>query len=305
MKLVAIVLTFNESKHIERCLESLRGVADETIVVDSHSTDDTIEIARRLNATVMQHPFINQAKQFNWALAQLDSTSDWVLRLDADEYLTADLVMEIRTKLHELPSHTAGVVCGRRMTFQGRLIRFGGIFPIRIVRLFRYGRGHCEDRWMDEHIVVDGQLAGFQGDIIDDNLNSLAWWIDKHNRYSSREAIELLNRQHRFLPEANAAAGERSHASTKRWIKENFYYRLPGGCRAAAYFVYRYVLRFGFLDGPSGSAFHVLQGFWYRYVVDKKVAEVNRYLKTAGISIEQAINDVLGIKIEIRTKENS
>lgn len=298
MKLVAIVLTFNESLHLARCLASLKGIASEIVVTDCFSTDATLEIAHVHGARVIQREWINHATQFNWALTQLEPDTDWVLRLDADEYLTPELIAEIQSRLSALGPEIDGVYCSRRMTFQRRLIRYGGVLPVRVLRLFRYGRGECENRWMDEHIKVGGPTVDFAGELIDDNLQSLTWWTDKHNRYASREAVDLLNLEYGFMPHDSVASlrGGRQ-AGVKRWIKEQVYARLPGGLRAFAYFFYRYVIRLGFLDGQAGTAFHFLQGFWYRYLVDAKVAEVKRYMRDSGADVTEAIEKILGIRV--------
>lgn len=298
MKTVAIILTLNEAIHLERCIRSLRGVADQVVIADCYSTDATLEIARSRGATVIQNPWVNYASQFNWALTQLDRDTDWVLRIDADEYLTPELAGEIQGRLAGVGREIDGVFCGRRMTFQGRLIRHGGVFPIRVLRLFRYGRGECENRWMDEHIKVAGHTVDFQGELIDDNLNSLTWWTDKHNKYASREAVDLLNLEYGFMTHDSVAQLRGgSQAGFKRWLKERVYARLPGGFRAFAYFFYRYVIRLGFLDGHAGTTFHFLQGFWYRYLVDAKVAEVKRWMRDEGCDARVAIERVLGIKV--------
>ena len=298
MKLVAIILTLNEARHLPRCLASLEGVVDQILVADCFSTDYTIRIAEKSGAQVVQHEWSNHATQFNWALTQLNEDTDWVLRIDADEYLTSELAAEIGERLPGLDAEVDGVICGRRMTFQGPLIRFGGVFPVRVLRLFRYGRGECENRWMDEHIKVTGPTVDFRGELIDDNLNSLTWWTEKHNGYASREAVDLLNLKYGFMPlDSVASLADGSQAAVKRWIKESVYARLPGGFRAFAYFFYRYVIRLGFLDGQVGTAFHFLQGFWYRYLVDAKVAEVERYMKERDVDITTAIADVLQIRV--------
>lgn len=294
----AIILTFNESMHIERCIASLTGVVSQIFVVDSGSTDDTLAKARACGAQVLSNSWINYASQFNWALTQLNADTDWVLRIDADEYLTAALVAEIQVQLPGVGPAIDGFYCSRRMTFQGRLIRFGGVFPVRVLRLFRYGRGECENRWMDEHIKVAGPTVDLEGDLIDDNLNPITWWTDKHNKYASREAVDLLNLQYHFIPHDSVArlrGGKQ--AGVKRWVKEVVYARLPGGFRAFAYFFYRYVIRLGFLDGKAGTAFHFLQGFWYRYLVDIKVAEVRTYMREEKVDVVLAIDRVLGIKV--------
>jgi glycosyltransferase involved in cell wall biosynthesis len=298
MKLVAVVLTFNEEQHLPRCIASLRGVANEIVFADCFSTDATLEIARANGVRVIQREWVNHATQFNWALTQLNPDTDWVLRIDADEYLTPALIADINARLPSIDQEIDGVYLRRRMTFQGKLIRYGGVFPVKILRLFRYGRGQCENRWMDEHIRVSGKTLCLNGELIDDNLNTLVWWTDKHNKYSSREAVDLLNLEYGFMPhDSIASLGGGNQAGVKRWIKEVVYARLPGGFRSFAYFFYRYVIRFGFLDGKAGAAFHFLQGFWYRYLVDLKVAEVKRYMRDEGVEVETAIDRVLNIKV--------
>ncbi len=297
MTITAIILTRNEEKHLDRCIESLSGVADRILVADCFSTDATLDIARAHGARVVQRAWVNYATQFNWALTQLDADTDWVLRIDADEVLTPELAAALRARLPTLGPAIDGVTFGRRMTFQGRLIRWGGVFPVEVLRVFRYGRGECENRWMDEHIKVVGPTVAVAGELIDDNLQPLTWWTDKHNHYASREAVDLLNLQYGFMPQDSVASLSGAQAGVKRWVKEVLYARLPGGLRAFAYFLYRYVLRLGFLDGPSGTAFHVLQGFWYRFLVDAKVAEVKRCMQGHNVGVVEAIERVLGIRV--------
>lgn len=299
MKIVAVILTFNEERHLQRCINSILGIVSEIVVVDCFSTDATLEIARSNGARVIQREWVNHATQFNWALTQLDNDTDWVLRIDADEVLTPALAAEIKINLANVGPEVDGVFFGRRMAFQGQLIRYGGVFPIQVLRLFRYGRGECEKRWMDEHIRVSGSTVSFSGEIVDDNLNTLTWWTDKHNKYSSREVIDLLNLEYHFMPHdsvANIRGG--GQPGLKRWLKEVVYARLPLGFRAFFYFFYRYFVRLGFLDGNAGFTFHFLQGFWYRYLVDAKVIEVKRYMKEKKVGVLYAIHSVLEIKID-------
>lgn len=296
--LSVVILTLDEERHIRRAIASVAGLADRIYVVDSGSTDSTVALARAHGAQVMSHPFVTQAQQFNWALDQLPADTDWVLRLDADEVLSDPLAAQIRAGLARFGPEVSGVIVSRRMCFLGRPIRWGGLFPVRILRLFRHGRGRCENRWMDEHIVVEGQIETLSGEILDDNLNSLTWWTDKHNSYASREVVDILNREHGMIGQDNTgAAGHGQQAAGKRWLKERVYARLPGGIRALGYFLYRYVFRLGFLDGKEGAAFHVLQGFWYRFLVDTKLHEVRHFMATREADASTAIREVLGITI--------
>lgn len=298
MPLTVVILTLNEELHIARALTSVASIAEKCVIVDSGSTDRTVEIAQGMGAQVLANPFVTQAQQFNWVLDQLPSETDWILRLDADEIVSEALALEIAAKLDGVPGHIHGMRLSRRMNFLGQPVRRGGLFPIRLVRLLRHNHGRSEDRWMDEHIIVDGEVGDFSGEIIDDNLNSLTWWTHKHNNYASREVVEMLNLEHGFM--ARGEGGAANHAGgtgAKRWIKENLYGRLPGGLRALAYFLYRYVVRLGFLDTREGQMFHVLQGFWYRYLVDAKLREVQTYMKDNDTDAVAAIMEVIGIDV--------
>lgn len=289
--LTVIILTMNEARHIRRAIASVRDVATRILVVDSGSEDDTAALAKAAGAEVMYHPWTTHAAQFNWALDQIAGVPGWVLRLDADEVLTPALSAEIAAGLPDV----AGLHLRRRIWFMGQPVRYGGVFPVQVMRLFRNGAGRCEDRWMDEHIVVDGPTATLQGELIDNNLNPLDWWIAKHNQYASREVIDILNARYGLLPQGQGL----QQGGLKRWVKTVIYGRLPPGLRAGAYFFYRFVLRLGLLDGSHARAFHVLQGFWYRYLVDAKLAEVTGYIAETGAPPDLAIRCVLGVDLAL------
>lgn len=292
--LTAVILTRDEAAHIDRAIRSVTGIADRVLVVDSGSTDATVPMAKAAGAIVHRHTWTNYAAQFNWALSVLPEGTTWVLRLDADETVAPALGAEIADRLQNLPPSVAGVSVNRRMNFLGAPVRRGGVFPVRVVRLFRAGEGRCETRWMDEHIVCSGSVVPFRGEILDDNLKSLSWWTDKHNAYASREVVDLLNLEHGFLATDPRPEGR---AGAKRMLKERVYAHLPPGMRATLYFLYRFFLRGGIFDGPQGVAFHVLQGFWYRYLVDAKLREVRAHMRRERVRPEVAIEAVLGLRI--------
>lgn len=281
--ITVIILTRDEALHIARAIASVSGVAARVLVVDSGSTDDTVALARAAGAEVIRHPWRTHAAQFNWALDQIAGQGGWVLRLDADEVVTPELAAEIAQGLPDV----AGLYLRRNIRFQGAMVRYGGVYGLPNLRLFREGRGRAEARWMDEHIVVDGPTAHLSGAIVDDNLGPLDGWIAKHNGYASREVADLL------MPQDDG----RQHRGAKRWVKRHLYGRLPGGARASAYFLYRYLLRGGFRDCAAARRFHVLQGFWYRYLVDAKLAEVRRHMRLTGAAPAQAVEDVLGLTV--------
>jgi glycosyltransferase involved in cell wall biosynthesis len=297
MTLTVVILTKNEACHIARAIKSIRANAQRIIVVDSGSTDETVALAKANGAEVLYHPYVTQAKQFNWALEQLPTDTDWIFRLDADEVVSPELAQSLAQVLPTLEPEVAGAQIYRRMAFLGRPIRWGGVFPVRITRVLRYGQGRSEDRWMDEHILLDGQAVQLEGELLDDNRKSLAWWVHKHNNYASREVVEILDADFSFLDRNDCLHAPEGQAGFKRWVKEKIYMRLPSGFRAFAYFFYRYVIRLGFLDGKEGTAFHVLQGFWYRYLIDMKLYEVRRYMQRKNVDAVTAIREVLEIDV--------
>jgi glycosyltransferase involved in cell wall biosynthesis len=283
--ITAIVLTKNEARHIERCLRSLSSLATRVLVIDSGSTDETAALARSLGAEFFSNPWINHASQFNWGLDNCSIETPWVLRIDADEYLMAGTKEILHSALMGGSlANVSGVTLNRRIYFQGRWIRHGGVYPRRMLRLFRFRQGRCEQRWMDEHIRVDGDVAHIEADFADDNLNGLSWWTTKHNGYATREVADLL------LPRVEVTVLQTSaQARAIRWAKYTLYSSLPLGVRPALYFFYRYILRGGFIDGWQGAVFHVLQGFWYRFLVDAKLSETREFMRREGVDAKSAL----------------
>jgi glycosyltransferase involved in cell wall biosynthesis len=274
--ITVVILTCNEARHIERAIASVRAIAARVVVVDSGSSDATVALARGAGAEVLTHRWTNYARQFQWALDHAGIATEWTMRLDADEIVEADLAAEIAERLPTLPADVTGVNFARKLIWMGRWVRHGGRFPLVLLRLWRTGRGRIEDRWMDEHIVVDGgRTVSFRGGFADWNLNDLTFFTAKHNGYATREAIDVLGRRHRLIAqdEALSARSASRQASTKRWLKERVYNRLPLWMGPLAYFIWRTVFQLGVLDGRSGMMYHVLQGFWYRYLVNAKIAE--------------------------------
>lgn len=300
LDLTAIVLTYNEEEHIGRCLRSLQPLAKKIYVVDSFSGDQTIEQAKLLKAETVQHPFSNQAQQFNWALDTLPVNTAWTMRIDADEYLESDLQRELPNLLEKLPLEIDGIYLKRKVFFQGKWIRYGGFYPHVLLRIWRTGKGRIEQRWMDEHIVLpsNSKTVIANGHLVDDNQKGITFWINKHNKYASREAVELLNLKYELLPiDATLKSSDDPQAKRKRLIKENLYSKLPLGLRSAFYFFYRYFLMFGFLDGGRGFLWHFLQGFWYRLLVDIKVKEVEERSGGDVQKMKEILEEEHGLKL--------
>jgi glycosyltransferase involved in cell wall biosynthesis len=273
MQLSIIILTKNEAANLPTCLDSLQTLNAEIFIVDSGSSDETVSIAKQAGCQVFSHPWENYAKQLNWALQNLPITTPWVMRLDSDERLTPELAKELQQTLRTASSEISGYQVKRRVFFMGRWIRHGGYYPTWLLRVWRNGFGICEERWMDEHIVLSqGKIANFRYDIIDENHKGLAFWTDKHNHYADREVKDMVASPFE-AEDVLIQGGQQSQASQRRWVKKNLYARSPLFVRAFLYFLLRYTIGLGFLDGIEGFIFHFLQGFWYRFLVDAKLYE--------------------------------
>ncbi len=297
--IATIILTYNEEQHIERCIKNAQQFSETIFLVDSYSSDRTVEIAESLGAKVYQNKWENNyAKQFNWGLENLPITTDWVFRLDADEYLMEDLINEINTKLPVLEPKVSGVVFERKMFFLDTLMT-KGMLQMNMLRLFKYRHGFCEERWMDEHIILtEGESIMFDGYFVDHNLNPLGWWIQKHNNYSIREAVDLLDLEYQLLKPKTQQAKQyalSADAQSKR-NKKKKYANMPLFWRSFIYFVYRYFFKFGFMQGKEGFLWHFLQGWWYRTLVDAKIFEI----KNACGSDKEKIKQFLGQNYNIR-----
>lgn len=272
-----IILTKDEALNLQTCLTSLQNLNAEVFIVDSGSQDTTLDVANRFGCKIYTHSWINHAEQINWALQTLPITTLWTMRLDADERLTPELVRELNQQLSKSHQSVSGYLVKRRVFFMGRWIRHGGYYPTWLMRIWRTGLGVCEQRWMDEHIVLkSGDIRKLDNDIIDDNQKDLTFWIDKHNSYADREVKDLLrlnlDQNHDKLLQSQYS----SQASQRRWVKKNLYGRSPLFLRAFIYWLLRYTIGLGFLDGIEGLIFHFLQGFWYRFLVDAKIYEIRR-----------------------------
>jgi glycosyltransferase involved in cell wall biosynthesis len=273
-KLSVLILTHNEESNIGKCLRSLLPLDPAIYIVDSGSTDATLDICRSYGAAVVHHDWKSHADQFNWGLDQFAFTTGWIMRMDADEEVTPELARILREFLRQPPADVSGVWVRRRVHFMGRWIRHGGYYPTWLLRVFRAGLGRCEQRWMDEHIVVSaGTTIRLPADIIDDNTKDLTFWTDKHNHYADREVMDLIARENAGGSDSTLPGGQ---ARARRWLKYKVYGRVPLFVRPLLYFLYRYFLRLGFLDGKEGLIFHFLQGFWYRFLVDAKLFEYRR-----------------------------
>ena len=278
--LTVIILTHNEQLHLARCLRSLTAITSNIYIVDSFSDDKTMEIAKSFGATVFQREWKNYSDQFQWGLDNCPIETDWVMRMDADEYIEPDLIAELPKVLAAANAEISGFYIRRKYFFLGQWVKHGAVYPLNLLRVWRTGKGRIESRWMDEHIVLDdgGQTEMLSGHIVDDNLNNTKWWTDKHNKYADREMVDILGRKYNLFAadQTLEVDDSSSQAKIKRLVKEKLYNRIPLFVRPLLYFLYRYFIRLGFLDGKKGFAFHFFQGYWYRSLVDLRVLEAEK-----------------------------
>ena len=298
LDLSVIILTYNEEQHIRRCLENVCPISKKVYVIDSPSTDRTVEICNEFpNVEVVVHKYPgNQAAQFNWAVDNIKIDTEWVLRLDADEYLLPELIDELLEKLPEMDKDVTGIEFKRRHIFMGRWVKHG-IYPVIMLRMFRNGCGRYDNRLMDEHMILTkGKSVVLENDFCDHSLISLSDYCRKHINYAQREAVEVLNEKWMLTESADNENGHGAQALEKH-KKKGTYNKMPLFWRSFAYFLYRYIVKGGFLDGKEGFLFAYIQGWWYRTLVDANVMAAEKTCGKDKEKMRQYVNDVLGVKL--------
>jgi hypothetical protein len=193
--------------------------------------------------------------------------------MDCDEILSIELINEIKTSnMLAIDSDISGFYIKRKVKFLNKILNYGNINPIWLLRLWKRGKGFCDDKLMDEKIVVtDQKTAKFQNIILDNNLNNLTWWTNKHNNYSNREALEIL--KSKYIVSSYSFKGNCYSIDYFICLLKVLYNKMPIFFRSFLLFFYSYFLKLGILDGLPGFIWNILQVFWYRYLVDVKVYE--------------------------------
>jgi glycosyltransferase involved in cell wall biosynthesis len=229
--LSVIIPCFNEEEMIAGCLESVK-FADEIMVVDSFSTDRTLEIARRYTSRILQHEYINSATQKNWAIPQ--ARHPWVLIVDADERVTLELAMEIQTILRS--PENDGYWIRRRNFFLAQEIRHGTWRTDKVLRLFRRAMARYENKHVHAEIIMDGRVGWCRGKLDHYSYRSIDDWLRKVGRYTTWGAMNARDRG--------------IHGSG---------WRIFG--HSTGHFLKEYVLKRGFLDGTAGLVIALLACF--------------------------------------------
>jgi glycosyltransferase involved in cell wall biosynthesis len=262
-----LILTKDEEINIGDCLGSVPQGVD-TYVLDSMSTDRTADIARALGATVFFRPFDNYAAQRNYGLQQISYRAEWVLMLDADERLTPELHEEILSRLATASAGDSLFRMRRKDMLMDRWLRRSSGYPTWFGRLARIGAVRVE-REINEEFVTDGQVRYLQGHLIHHPFNKgVAYWIERHNRYSTMEATTLLQESRGDIRWSELFSSD--PATRRKWLKQ-IAYRLPG--RPALIFLYLYIVRGGCFDGMAGFNFCKLR-FMYELMINAKIDEI-------------------------------
>ena len=282
--LSVIIITYNAGEDIVACLNSVCSWADEIFIVDSFSTDDTIEFARKYTKNIVSYSFEGFAAQRNWALENLPLNNEWVFFLDQDERNIPELTEEIRQLISQSNTNS-GFYIKRRFMFMGRWLKHGGYYPGVVLRLFRRSLGHVVDAGLREYVVVDGEVSKLSHDMIHDSVKSLAEWTAKHNLYADLEAKEKITRK-----------GQRSLTSERQdrelegkmrlWLRNQVWERLPLLVRPLLLFAYRFIFRLGFLDGIPGLIYCFLHDLWYPFLIDAKCKEI-QLKNTSSASLDR------------------
>ena len=298
LDITVIILTLNEEIHIRRCLENVNQFARKVYVVDCYSQDQTVHIAQELGAEVVFHKWPgNQADQFNWALDNLKIETAWILRLDADEYLLPELVDELQEKLPVIPEDVSALSLSRARTFYGKILHHGIVNDVKIVRVFRQGKARYEKRLMDEHLsILSGRTIEMTNQFVDDNRMPIGQFIEKHNDYATREAALLLDAEF-HLTDVGQLSKDHGEEVEKKRAQKAKYARMPLFWRAFGYFIYRYILKMGFLDGKEGFLWDFLQGWWYRTLGDAKIFEIKKACGSDREKIKAYLDTVYHIKL--------
>ena len=262
-EITVIIPARDEALHIARCVASARQLG-RVIVIDSGSTDATREVAAACGAEVVEHAWEGHAAQKNWALDHLDLRTEWVLLLDADEYLLDETVAEVREAVTR--AGVAGFELPRRYIFLGKELRHAWWYPDYQLRLFRREGARCEDVQVHEHMIVDGPAEQLRAPIMHENLKGLSAFVARHNRYSDLEAAEIAR------PASDRMRGSfmGSWAERRRALKDRVWFRMP--MRPVVRFIWMYFVKRGFLDGRRGLLFCYLIAM-YDFLIDVKLLE--------------------------------
>ena len=267
-RISVVVCTLDEELHVARCLDSVSELGP-AFIVDAGSSDATEAIAATAGATCVSHEWSGYSAQKNWALENLPITTDWVLMLDADEYVTPSGRKEIAAAL-ESTTH-AGFYLPRQNIFMGKVLKHAWWYPDYQLRLFRREAGRYEDRLVHEHLLLEGTNGFLAEPLLHENLKSTDAFLERHRKYAELEAREIEKWRRGDVRGQREGRLLGSWPERRRALKTGVWYRFPG--RPYARFVWMYVLKRGFLDGRAGLKYSRLLATYER-MIDRKLRDL-------------------------------
>lgn len=251
MKLVLAVITKNEEIHLERLLKNVKKIVSAIYIVDSYSTDNTAKIAKKYNSKFFRRKFDNFSNQRNYCISKIPKKFDWILFLDADEYLSTNLKKEIVDAINS--NKFDAYKMKRRFIFEKTWIK-RGYYPKWFIRIGRNGFLKCDKKKINEHLLCKSKKIGkLKNDFYDQNLNTREYWIKKHDQYSEFESERY------FKKETN--------------INRIIWNFLPLILRPLILFFFRIIIKMSFLDGISAIKYHFLHDLYYRLLIDVKIVK--------------------------------
>lgn len=274
-----IILTFNEEIHLPRLLNSIKDLNAQTFILDSGSTDRTAEIAESFHTIVKTNFFVNHPQQWDFALKNFNIQTPWIIGLDADQVIMPELFNKLKSFKDGDYKNISGIYFIRKNYFQGTWIRYGGYYPIYLLKMFRTGIGFSDlNENMDHRFIAPGETVIWKdGHLLEENLkeNDLDFWFKKHERYSDLIAQEEIERSQKLRSQSLKPNLLGNPDEQKAWLK-SIWWKLPLGVRPYLYYGFRMIFQLGFLDGKIGRKFHYLQGFWFRRLIDEKILRIKR-----------------------------
>ena len=274
-----IVISYNEEFHLPRLLTSIKSLDAPVFLLDSGSTDNTINIANEFGCIIKTNPFVNHPKQWHAALTTFDIQTLWVICLDSDQVVSEELLSLLKDFKDEDFKDVSGIYFNRKNIFKGKWLQHGGYFPLYLLKMFRYGVGYSDlNENMDHRFIVPGKTTIWKkGYLIEENVkeNEISFWIAKHNRYSDLVAQEEWERLQQLRTQTLKPDLFGSPDQKKAFLK-SIWWKMPLYVRPFIYFFHRYFIQLGILDGKQGFVFHFLQAFWFRLVVDIKIDEIRK-----------------------------
>ncbi|MDB4345781.1 glycosyltransferase family 2 protein [bacterium] len=266
MNVSILILTYNETVNISDCLKSV-AFSDDVVVLDSFSSDDTVQLAEGAGATVVQRAFDNYAAQRNFGLAH-DFRHDWVFMLDADERIPSNFIDEIRAVTAQVDNPVTLYRMRRKDMFMGRWLKRSSGYPTWFGRLFRKGAVSVE-REINEEYYTDGEVGLLEGHLIHFPFNKgVEYWFERHNRYSSMEALKLSEERAESIVWSDFMNAD---PMLRRKAFKAFAYRMP--LRPLLTFCFLYFVKLGFLDGKAGFHFSLMRST-YEYMISLKMREI-------------------------------